>query len=230
MVNNKEQKMQYGLKDDDELKIKLVTEGKAVPIIIDNKGKDYKGLKLVADSFAQDIKLISEVTPEIIADRNSMKFRQFDGTVIIAGSIGNNEYIDLLIKNKVVDISSIKDKRECYKIEVVDNPIENIKIAVVIIGSDKRGTIYGIYHISELMGVSPWVYFADVMPKKKGEIIFDKAELVKTSKEPSVKYRGFFLNDEWPSLGSWVTNTFGDFNELFYDKIFQLILRLKGNF
>ena len=97
-------------------------------------------------------------------------------------------------------------------------------------GSDKRGTIYGIYHISELIGVSPWVYFGDVAPIRKSELIISEDKLNITSKEPSVKYRGFFLNDEWPSLGSWVTGTFGDFNEEFYDKVFQLLLRLKGNF
>ena len=228
--NNKDKNIKFNVKEDEEFKIRLVADGKAAPIIIDNKGKDYKGLKLVADSFAEDVNLVSGIKCDVVTDINNLKYMIIDTPVIIAGSIGNNEVIDLLIKNKVIDVSEIKGKRECYKIEVVDKPIENIKRAVVVIGSDKRGSIYGIYNISELMGVSPWVYFADVMPKKRDEIIFDKSELNKTSKEPSVKYRGFFLNDEWPSLGSWVTNTFGDFNELFYDKVFQLILRLKGNF
>ncbi|MDP4089951.1 MAG: glycosyl hydrolase 115 family protein, partial [Bacillota bacterium] len=152
------------------------------------------------------------------------------GTFIIAGSIGSNDVIDSLISKGIIDVSAIENKRECYKIQVVEKPAAEVDKAVVIVGSDKRGTIYGIYHVSELIGVSPWVYFGDVVPAKRAELVLSGSELSTTSKEPSVKYRGFFLNDEWPSLGTWVTGTFGDFNELFYDKVFQLLLRLKGNF
>ncbi|NSB12542.1 glycosyl hydrolase 115 family protein [Clostridium beijerinckii] len=205
--------------------VTIAVEGKASTIYIDSKGKDYKGLKLVVDSFAEDVNLVIGVTPTVVTD-----IRELKETVVIAGSIGNNEIIDSLITKRILDVSSIKDKRECYKIQVVEEPIEGIDTAIVVVGSDKRGTIYSIYRISELIGVSPWVYFADVIPAKKSTLIFSEDELNVTSKEPSVKYRGFFLNDEWPSLGSWVTNAFGDFNEEFYDKVFQLILRLKGNF
>jgi hypothetical protein len=206
-------------------KVTIAAGGKAASIYIDPKGQDYNGLRVVANSFAEDINLVAGVIPEVKTTVNDLK-----ETVIIAGSIGNNDIIDSLISKGTIDVTSIKDKRECYKIQVVEKPIEGVDNAIAIVGSDKRGTIYGIYRISELIGVSPWVYFADVMPAKKSEIILSEEELNKTSKEPSVKYRGFFLNDEWPALGSWVTNTFGDFNEEFYDKVFQLILRLKGNF
>ena len=206
-------------------KIIIKIAGKVAAIYIDLKGKDYNGLKLIANSFVQDINLVTGVTPEVVTAIEGLK-----ETSVIAGSIGNNDIIDSLISKGIVDVSSIKDKRECYKIQVIENPVEGVDKAIVIVGSDKRGTIYGIYRISELIGVSPWVYFGDVMPSKKSELILSEEELNITSKEPSVKYRGFFLNDEWPSLGSWVTNTFGDFNEEFYDKVFQLILRLKGNF
>jgi hypothetical protein len=206
-------------------KVTIAAGGKAAAIYIDYKGKDYSGLKLVADSFAEDIELVTGVIPEVETTGKDLK-----ETVIIAGSIGNNDIIDSLISKGTIDVTSIKDKRECYKIQVVENPVEGVDKAIVIVGSDKRGTIYGIYRISELIGVSPWVYFADVIPAKKSETILSEEELNITSKEPSVKYRGFFLNDEWPALGSWVTNAFGDFNEEFYDKVFQLILRLKGNF
>lgn len=213
-----------------QLNIKLVCDKKCAPIIIDTKGSDFKGIKLVAESFAEDVNLITGIRPEIITDATEMELRKLKGTVVIAGSIGNSHIIDSLIEQKRINVSHTKGKRECYKIKVIENPIFNIKKAIVIAGSDKRGTIYGIYHLSELMGVSPWVYFADVMPAKRNEIVFNEEDLNVISKEPSVKYRGFFLNDEWPSLGSWVTNTFGDFNELFYRKVFELILRLKGNF
>ncbi|WP_160686592.1 glycosyl hydrolase 115 family protein [Clostridium sp. C2-6-12] len=206
-------------------KVTIAAAGKAAAMYIDQKGQDYNGLRLVANSFVEDINLVAGVIPEVKTTVNELK-----ETVIIAGSIGNNDIIDTLISKGTIDVTGIKDKRECYKIQVVEKPVEGVDNAIVIMGSDKRGTIYGIYRISELIGVSPWVYFADVMPAKKSEIILSEEELNITSKEPSVKYRGFFLNDEWPALGSWVTNTFGDFNEEFYDKVFQLILRLKGNF
>ncbi|NMF07514.1 glycosyl hydrolase 115 family protein [Clostridium beijerinckii] len=205
--------------------VTIAAAGKVAAIYIDSKGKDYRGLKLVANSFAEDVNLVAGVTPKVVTH-----IRELKETIVIAGSIGNNEIIDSLIAKRILDVSSIKDKHECYKIQVVEKPVEGVDTAIVIVGSDKRGTIYGIYRISELIGVSPWVYFADVMPAKKSELIFSEDELNVASKEPSVKYRGFFLNDEWPSLGSWVTNTFGDFNEEFYDRVFQLILRLKGNF
>lgn len=90
--------------------------------------------------------------------------------------------------------------------------------------------MYGLYHISELIGVSPWVYWGDVAPEKRSNLVISENKLKVTSKEPSVKYRGIFLNDEWPSMGTWATNKFGGFNEELYDKVFELILRLKGNY
>lgn len=221
MLYNNEQK---NVVNNDSVFI-MTEKGITADIYIDLNGKDYDGLKLVAESFVEDINMVTEIRPEILSD-----ISKGSKNVIIAGSIGNNHIIDELILKNVIDVSSIKDKRECYKIQVVEYICEGIDQAIIIAGSDKRGTIYGIYHISELIGVSPWVYFGDVVPKKESKLIFNYTDLNFTSKEPSVKYRGFFLNDEWPSLGSWVTNTFGDFNEEFYDKVFQLILRLKGNF
>lgn len=206
-------------------RVTIAKLGKVAAMYIDLKGKDYNGLKLVANSFAEDINLVTGVIPEVVTAVEGLK-----ETIVVAGSIGNNDIIDSLISKGIIDVSSIKEKRECYKIQVVEKPAEGVDKAIVIVGSDKRGTTYGIYRISELIGVSPWVYFGDVVPTKKSELILSEKELNFTSKEPSVKYRGFFLNDEWPCLGSWVTGTFGDFNEEFYDKVFQLILRLKGNF
>src|SRR5690606_2334172 len=100
--------------------------------------------------------------------------------------------------------------------------------ALVIAGSDKRGTIYGIYELSRQIGVSPWYYWADV-PARKSKNIYIKRGIY-TAGEPAVEYRGIFINDEEPALGNWVRATFGGFNHLFYEKVFELILRLKGNF
>ncbi|MDR1700760.1 MAG: glycosyl hydrolase 115 family protein [Lachnoclostridium sp.] len=207
----------------------VATEKKAAQIYLDNQGEDYEGLKLIANSFASDVDLVADATPKIITEQ-----AEIAGEPIIAGSIGNNALIDQMISEKKLDVSDIEGKSEIYQTAVVENPIDGVAKALVIVGSDKRGTIYGIFHISEMMGVSPWVYWADVMPEEKETVSFSTDELSSTSKEPSVKYRGIFLNDEEPSLGTWVQkfkkNTGQKFNEYFYDHVFQLILRLKGNY
>ena len=205
--------------------VEIVKHGKAAMIYLDPKGSDYDGLSLVAQSFAKDIYMITGIMPFITTD-----MRQLEGTVVVMGSIGNSDFIDTLIETGEVEVSPITHKWECYKLQIVNNPIAGIDTAIIIAGSDKRGTIYGIYYISELLVVSPWVYWGDVIPVKRTELVIPENKLYKTSKEPSVKYRGFFMNDEWPSLGTWVTNKFGDFNEEFYSKVFELLLRLKGNY
>ena len=111
---------------------------------------------------------------------------------------------------------------------MVKNPIPGVKEALIIAGSDKRGTIYGIYDLSEKIGVSPWHFWADV-PAKKHEVIFVNKEKY-TLEEPKVKYRGIFLNDEAPCLSGWTHETNGGFNQKLYTKVFDLILRLKGNY
>ncbi|HEX3029724.1 MAG TPA: glycosyl hydrolase 115 family protein [Clostridia bacterium] len=209
----------------DTLDVQLVQSGKAAAIYVDPKGTDYDGLSLVAKSFAGDVNLVTGITPQVITDKS-----QLNGMAVIAGSIGNNDIIDSLISAGKLDVSAVKGKWETYRIQVVDNPVAGVSKAVIVAGSDKRGTIYGIYHISELIGVSPWVYWGDVVPAKKSDLIFSPDQLNFTSKEPSVKYRGVFLNDEAPSLTSWCANKFGGINENFYDKLFEVLLRLKGNY
>ena len=110
---------------------------------------------------------------------------------------------------------------ESYLIDVVDGHL-------VIAGSDKRGTIYGIYDISERIGVSPWYWMADVPVRHKDELYYDGGQFIQPS--PKVKYRGIFINDEWPSFGTWCTKHFGGVNAKAYKHIFELLLRLKANY
>lgn len=208
----------------------LASAGKSEQMYLDPNGADFEGLRLIAECFQEDVKLVSDADLDIVTDVSKMT-----GVPIIVGSIGNNQLIDTMIEHGKLDVSGIKGKWETYKIEFVEHPVEGIEEALVVTGSDKRGTIYGIFHISELIGVSPWVYWADVTPEKKDAITLNSNNLCVTSKEPSVKYRGIFLNDEEPALGSWANNFFkekkgGKFNEYFYENVFQLILRLKGNY
>lgn len=208
-------------------RVVLADETQCLSLYVDGKAKDSEGIQLVAKSFAEDVALVSESgqKPQIITENPKS-----EGTMLIAGSVGNNELIDSLAAQGKIDISDISGKRECYRIQVVEQPTEQIERAIVVAGSDKRGTIYGIYHISELIGVSPWVYWGDAVPEKKSTITLSSADLTVTSKEPSVKYRGIFLNDEAPSLTGWVKEKFGNYNEDFYELVYQLILRCKGNY
>lgn len=119
------------------------------------------------------------------------------------------------------EVEKISGKRECYVFAVKSDKI-------TIIGSDKRGTIYGLFHLSELMGVSPLVDWAGVLPLKRDFV--EIADGITVSNEPSVRFRGFFINDEWPAYGNFTTHNFGGFNAKMYEHVFELLLRLKGNY
>lgn len=205
----------------------VAVKNSGVDLYVDEKGSDYDGLSLVAKSVAEDIKLVSKEEAKANVVSRADKLKEY---AIIAGSIGNNDVIDSLISAGKLDVSAIKDKRETYQIQVIENPTAGVKKAIVVAGSDKRGTIYGLYHISEKMGVSPWVYWGDATPDQMDPIYLDESSLAVTSKVPTVKYRGIFLNDEAPSLTSWTRKKFGGYNEKFYEKVYELILRCKGNY
>jgi hypothetical protein len=125
-------------------------------------------------------------------------------------------------------VTSIAGKWEATLIEVVKQPAPGVESMLVIVGSDKRGTIYGIYNLSEQMGVSPWFWWADV-PVTHRESLFVKAGR-HVQEPPAVKYRGIFLNDEAPALAGWAKEKFGGFNHSFYTNVFELLLRLKANY
>lgn len=199
----------------------LVKPFVAAPILIDNN-IDSGILKAIVN-LSVDIDKVTGVSPILKVDKVSA-----EETVLLIGTIGKSKYIDDLVKNKKINASELQGKYEKYLIQTVQNPIEGVKEALVIAGSDKRGTIYGIYELSKQIGVSPWYYWADVPIKKQENIYIKRGKY--TEGEPAVRYRGIFLNDEAPALSGWANATFGGFNSKFYEKVFELILRLKGNF
>lgn len=154
--------------------------------------------------------------------------------MIIVGTIGKSDVIDALVVAQKISDLPIHGKWESYIAHVVDNPFPGIDRAFVIAGSDMRGTIYGIYDVSEQIGVSPWWWFADV-PIKKAEGVWALGGR-KTQCSPSVKYRGFFINDEQPTLTNWINDNYAlgpygpGFNHYFYARVFELLLRLKANY
>ena len=149
--------------------------------------------------------------------------------MIIVGT-ATSKYIAQLIKSKKIDRNELIGKNEKYIMTVVKNPLNGVSEALVIAGSDRRGTVYGIYELSEQIGVSPWYFWADTPIEHKDNVSIEPG--VYTAGEPAVKYRGIFLNDEAPCLTSWVKNYYGtDFGgHAFYADVFELILRLRGNF
>ena len=198
-----------------------IQNGKALPILIDKN--EYKGVWRAATNLQNDAMQVTGATPELINQPSAKR-------AIIVGSIDQSEWIKELIATKKIDSKELKGKHEKYILQTIANPFEGMDEAVVIAGSDKRGTIYGIYELCEQMGVSPWYYWADV-PVQKHSTISIKAGSY-TDGEPAVRYRGLFLNDEAPCLTSWVKNTFGTEygGHKFYEKVFELILRLRGNY
>ncbi|MFD2163072.1 glycosyl hydrolase 115 family protein [Paradesertivirga mongoliensis] len=158
----------------------------------------------------------------------SSKFQGNSTPLIIIGTAGTKSIIDDLIRQKKVDGKVLKNKRETYILQTVKNPFPGVAEAVVIAGSDKRGTIYGIYELSKQIGVSPWYYWADVPVERKENLYFTRG--LYTDGQPVVEYRGIFLNDEAPALSGWSSKTFGGFNSKFYEKVFELLLRLKANY
>src|SRR5690554_2619537 len=187
--------------------------------------KDDPGVIRAFNDLQNDILKVSQVEPVMHTGKLS-KARQ----VIIAGTLGKSKLTDKLVAKNIIDASELEGKWEKFIIKTVKNPLPGIENALVIAGSDKRGTIYGIYDLSEQLGVSPWYWWADVPVQQKEELFIKPGTY--TDGEPAVKYRGIFLNDEAPSLTGWVGQRYGTNygDHRFYTRVFELILRLKGNY
>lgn len=200
----------------------LVNQNKATPIVVDTT--DYWGVLRAAKDLNQDVHRVTGSFPSISHSSNNLP-KQF----ILIGTIGKNPLINRLIKSHQLNVDSVQGKWEAYTMQVVKKPFPGVTQALVIAGSDKRGTIYGIYDLSEQIGVSPWYWWDDVNPIHQS-VLTIRSDFEKTD-HPVVKYRGIFINDEAPCLADWVKNFYGGiFNHYFYEHVFELILRLKGNY
>ena len=204
--------------------------------------KDWPGVLRAANDLSNDIKDVTGKTPKVITSATVT-----ERNVIIIGTIGKSEIIDRLVAAGKIDVSAVKGKWESYFTQVVRNPMPGIDSALIICGSDKRGSIYGIYDLSEESGQSPWYYWADVPTKKHAEL-YVKAGRFSVG-EPSVKYRGIFFNDEAPALSGYIHAKYGEiptnddpakgaimpsgvanYGREFYSHVFELLLRCKGNY
>jgi hypothetical protein len=195
----------------------IVHEKSVAGVYVD--ATDFPGVARAADNLRHDIARVTGLTPQ-----HDLGARE----TIIAGTIGKNAIIDRLIRERRLDVSSIQGRWESFLIQIVPHPQPGIGSALVIAGSDKRGTIYGIYDVSEQIGISPWYFWADVPVVHRDALFVKPGRYVEP--EPAVKYRGIFLNDEAPALSGWVHATYGNYNHEFYEKVFELLLRLKANY
>lgn len=180
------------------------------------------GVKKVAGKVAKDVEGTLSFCPEICETVVPAK------QAVIAVTAGSGKLAETLCR-KISKLGQVEGKRESYAFIVAENPVEGMESALVIYGSDKLGTIYGLFHLSELLGVTAMVDWGDCQYVKQDSFVL-KEEDSFVSKEPSVKYRGFFINDEWPCCGNWATSHFGSFNAKMYDHIFEYLLRMKGNY
>lgn len=187
-------------------------------IIIDPN--EDKGVKMAINNLQQDLLNVCGNQPKIATNTSDKQY-------LLIGSF-QTPLIQKLMASGKINKKELEGKNEKYILQIVHSPCEGVDEALVIAGSDKRGTIYGIYELSKQIGISPWYWWADVPVEKQNNIYIKPGSY--TDGEPKVEYRGIFLNDEWPCLGNWAKEKFGGFNSEFYKHVFELVLRLKGNF
>ncbi|MBW4888491.1 glycosyl hydrolase 115 family protein [Mucilaginibacter sp. HMF5004] len=204
----------------------LVGNKTAAPIVIDDA--DHQSVKIAAGLFAQDVKRVTGILPQV----GPLGTAKPD--MVIAGTIGKSTLIDKLIaQGKIASVDKIKGKWEASLWQVVANPVAGVKKALVIVGSDRRGTAYGLMQLSKKIGVSPWYWWADVPVKQQTALTLNVAQ--PTWDAPAVKYRGIFINDEDWGINQWARKTFekefgAGVGPKTYEKVFELMLRLRLNY
>ena len=213
----------------------LTQNGIALPFVVEETA--YAGVVRVANKVIADVEKVSGVKPTLLRDAPNAPF-------VLCATLGRSPLADALIAaGKLPQAEEICGKWECFTIQAVDGNL-------VILGSDKRGTEFGLFELSRYIGVSPLCYWGDADPLPCENIQLGE-DLFTVSREPSVKYRGLFINDEWPCFGTWATTHFGDkvdttasasteshkgvtrfggVNAKMYDHVFELLLRLKANY
>jgi hypothetical protein len=209
---------------------RLVGNGKALPLVVNSN--DFPGVIRVVNDLQADIFSVTKVQPDISVDRIPT-----GNEMVLIGTIGKSPIIDSLIASGKLDVTDITGRWETSILQVVEKPMKGVHQALVIAGSDQRGTIFGVYDLSKQIGVSPWYWWDDVTPRQQNALYVLPGR--HSQGEPAVKYRGFFINDENPSTGTWAPKFFGPglapgqgggLNHKYWEKIFEVTLRLKANY
>lgn len=199
----------------------LVSKSRPVDILIDETTDS--AVTLVAESFAADLERVSGNKPKLLRGVAAGSVR----SVVIIGVKGQSTLIEQLIAAGKLRVDDLDGQWEAYRRIVVPRPFPGVSQALVIVGSDRRGAVFGTYDLSERMGVSPWHWFADVPVMQRMDITLAVPEALD---RPKVRYRGFFINDEDPCLSGWANKKFGGVNAAMYAHVFELLLRMKGNY
>jgi hypothetical protein len=201
----------------------VVTSGAAVDIYVDSA--DHPAVLRVAADLRADVERVSGVLPSV---KNSVA--GLSPQAILVGTLGKSPVIDALVSEGKLDVAGVTGKWESFVVQAVDEPVAGVSRALVIAGSDRRGTVFGVYDVSEEMGVSPWYWWADVTPIVRSSVAVEGAR--RAQGEPSVKYRGIFINDEENFTG-WSAAKMDSGKKTgpeTYKRVFELLLRLKANF
>ncbi|MBO8451732.1 MAG: glycosyl hydrolase 115 family protein, partial [Bacteroidetes bacterium] len=190
--------------------------------------KDAAVVKTAAELLRSDIEKVTDVQPALFDSKDAVSGAKY---AIIAGTVGSSAWIDSLIEKEKIDVSAIKGGWERYAVRLVDNPGKGVRKAIVIAGSDRRGTAFGLMSISREIGVSPWWWWLDAPVEHRDALAVNVTDF--DSRTPSVKYRGIFINDEDWGILRWAKNNFekerGNIGPKTYDKVCELILRLQAN-
>ncbi|WP_137899324.1 glycosyl hydrolase 115 family protein [Sphingomonas sp. 2SG] len=197
--------------------VALLAPGRPTLIAVD-AGEDA-GVRRAADDLVDDLVAVGGGAVRLVGKADA-------GTTVIAGTLGS-PLVGALIRAGKIDVRGLDGQWEGYVEQVVERPLPGVDRALVIVGADRRGTIFGLYDISAKAGVSPWTWWADV-PAQRHPTLYLTAGRV--ADHPVVKYRGIFINDEEPAFGGWARARFGGVNHLAYEKLFTLLLRAKANF
>ena len=203
----------------------LVDAQHAASIVVD--AKDFTVAQIATGLLADDVERVTGKRPKVSHDSKTLT-----GPAVIVGTIGHDAAIDALIADGTLDVSKVRDKWESFVITTVEHPMPNVDRALVIAGSDRRGTAYGALELSEQIGVSPWYWWADVTPTHRDTLAIKSGTNIVGP--PTVKYRGIFINDEDWGLQPWAAKNFekelGNIGPKTYAKVFELLLRLKANY
>ena len=199
----------------------LVAGGRAATLYTSES--DWPGVLRATRDVQADINRVTGREPAFLTDKP-----QGAQPVVLIGTVGHSPLIDGLVKAGKLDVSNLAGRWETFVVQTISNPMPGVASALVVAGSDKRGTIFGLYDLSQQMGVSPWYWWADVPTPHQSSLYVAAGR--HTMGTPQVKYRGIFINDEAPAFSGWAKEKFGGVNHGVYEHMFELILRLKGNY
>jgi hypothetical protein len=209
----------------------LVAAGSTVPLLISSR--EPPGVLRTARDLRADIGRVTSIEPEVALDTPPAAAQE----LVLIGTLGKSPLIDALASAGKLDVSELRGRWEMFVTEAVEQPLPGVARALIIAGSDARGTTFGMYDLSRQLGVSPWYYWDDVPARRRDALYILPGR--HSQGEPAVKYRGFFINDEDPALGTWARNTFGPgpnpkaphgFGHGFYARVYEVLLRLGGNY